>query len=244
MHKLTRPTIGITTFGENESGHYHLANTYVEGVRRAGGLPILLPPGQPQEGAAILEVVDGLILSGGGDLDPATYKGPAHPAISHVNPERDRFEITLAKLALNTEIPILGICRGIGVLNVVSGGTLVPHIPDEFGEIVAHMGSTQTVEHQVWIEPKSRLASIVAATEATVVSGHHQTVRSVPSGWRIAALASDGVIEALEHECHPWAIALQWHPEMSIDDPIQQRIFHALVEAACARKIRGRANQN
>lgn len=171
MHKLTRPTIGITTFGENESGHYHLANTYVEGVRRAGGLPILLPPGQPQEGAAILEVVDGLILSGGGDLDPATYKGPAHPAISHVNPERDRFEITLAKLALNTEIPILGICRGIGVLNVVSGGTLVPHIPDEFGEIVAHMGSTQTVEHQVWIEPKSRLASIVAATEATVVSG-------------------------------------------------------------------------
>lgn len=235
MNKLTRPIIGITTFDENERGHYHLASTYVEAVRGCGGLPVLLPPGT-DEGAAILEFVDGLIFSGGGDLDPTTYNGSMHPAISDVNLHRDTFELTLSQLALNTDIPILGICRGIAVLAVASGGTLVPHIPDEFGDIIAHTGeSGQTVEHQVQIEPNSRLASIIRATEVKVVSGHHQSVRYVPPGWDISARAIDGVIEALEHEHHPWAIALQWHPEMAIHDPKQQRIFQSLIEAARLR---------
>ena len=235
---MNRPhVIGITTFNQNEQGHYHLASTYVEAVRLAGGLPILLTPNEP-EPAAILKFVDGLIFSGGGDLDPATYNGSVHPTINMVNPQRDAFELTLAKLALNTNIPVLGICRGIGVLSVASGGTMVTNIADEFGKVVAHNGGpNQTVEHLVRIEPQSRLAKIVESTEVTVVSLHHQAVRTVPPGWRVAAYSSDGVIEALEHEYHPWAIALQWHPELAIDDCLQQQIFYALVAAAHARKI-------
>lgn len=240
MDRLTRPpVIGITTFDQNEQGHYHLASTSVDLVRCSGGLPVLLPSDQPEQGAAILEVVDGLILSGGGDLDPAAYNGSAHPTISKVNPKRDAFELALARLALNTDIPVLGICRGTAVLSVASGGSLVPHIPDEFGEIVAHSGeSTQTVEHLVRIEPQSRLAKVVGSTELTVVSGHHQAVRTIPPRWRVSAYSLDGVIEALEHEHHPWAIALQWHPELAIDDRQQQRIFQSLVEAARARNIK------
>lgn len=239
MSKLTRsPVIGITTFGQNEHGHYHLASTCVEAVRCWGGLPVLLPPDEPSQ-CTILEVVDGLILSGGGDLSPATYNGSMHPAISKVDPKRDAFELTLARLALNTDIPILGICRGMGVMSVASGGSLVPHIPDEFGEVVAHAGgATQTVEHQVLIEPQSRLGKLIGATVVTVVSGHHQAVRSPTPGWRVTAHALDGVIEALEHEHHPWAIALQWHPELAIDNPQQQRIFQSLVEAGRDRNIR------
>lgn len=244
MNKVTRrPVIGITTFGQNELGHYHLAGAYVDAVRSSGGLPVLLPPDAPEEGAAILEVVDGLIFSGGGDLDPATYNALMHPTISNVDYQRDAFELTLVRLALKTDIPLLGICRGIGIMSVASGGSLVAHIPDKFGCSVAHTGETnQTVKHQVQLEPQSRLASIMKATSATVVSLHHQAVRSVPPGWCVAAKASDGVIEALEHEHHPWAFALQWHPELAIDDPQEQRVFQALVEAASALMCREKLN--
>lgn len=107
------PIIGITTFGQNKDGHYHLASASVEAVRSSGGLPVLLPPEEPDP-SAILEFVDGLIFSGGGDLDPATYNGSVHPTISMVNPKRDAFELKLSKLALENDIPVLGICRGIG----------------------------------------------------------------------------------------------------------------------------------
>lgn len=238
MNKVTRlPVIGITTFGQNELGHYHVAGAYVDAVRSSGGLPLLLPPGE-SDPSAILEVVDGLIFSGGGDLDPATYNGSMHPTIVMVDPKRDTFELTLARLALNTNIPVLGICRGIGVLSVVSGGSMVPHIPNEFGEVVAHAGeSTPTVEHRVQIAPDSRLAKMIGSTELTVVSWHHQAVCSVPPGWHVTAHSSDDVIEALEHEAHPWAIAVQWHPELSLIDPLQQRIFQALIEAARTRNL-------
>lgn len=236
MNKLTRPpVIGITTFGQDEHGHYHLASASVEAVRASGGLPVLLPPNEPHS-ATILEVIDGLIFSGGSDLDPATYNGSSDPTISTLDQNRDTFELTLARLALKTDIPVLGICRGIGILSVASGGSLVAHIPDEFGEVVMHTGQpSQSVNHQVYIEPQSRLAEVIGATVVTVVSWHHQAVRTVPSGWRVSARALDGVIEALEHEKHPWAIALQWHPELAIDDLVQQRIFQSLIEAAHTR---------
>jgi putative glutamine amidotransferase len=231
------PVIGITTFGENEYGNYSSHHAYVEAVRRSGGLPVLLPPGEPDP-AAILNVVDGIIFTGGGDIDPATYNGGLHPTIARVDPQRDVFELTLARLILNSDIPVLGICRGLEVLVVTSGGTLVSHIPDEFGEVVAHTRDRiHTVEHRVQITPESCLATIIGATEAKIVSWHHQAARTVPPGWRVTAYAADGVIEALEHEHHPWAIAVQWHPELSLNDPLQQRLFQALVEAARVRKL-------
>lgn len=122
-------------------------------------------------------------------------------------------------------------------MSVASGGSLVTHIPTEIGEFVAHAGeSSMPVEHSVQIEPQSRLAQVIGAIEVRVISLHHQAVSAVPSGWRITAIAKDGVIEALEHEHHPWAVGLQWHPEMACAQPQQQRIFSALVEAAYSRK--------
>jgi putative glutamine amidotransferase len=242
MNNSTKPTIGITTFNQNEDGQYHIKNTFVEAIRRCGGLPILLPPGQPEESAAILEVVDGLIFSGGGDLDPAIYNGEYHSAIKGVDRTRDAFELKLFNQALNTNIPLLGVCRGLAVMAVASGASLVAHIPSEFGELVAHTGdSSQSVNHQVEINPQSHLASIMEATAVEVVSMHHQSLRTLPAGWRLAARAIDGVVEAIEYEYHPWAIGVQWHPELAIDNPQQLRIFQALVEAARARKIK---NQN
>ena len=234
---MIRPRIiGITTFNQNEHGQYHVASACVEAVRSAGGLPVLLPPNEPKL-SAILELVDGLIFSGGGDLNPDTYNGLLHPALSMVNKERDTFELTLARLALNTNIPLLGICRGTSVLNVASGGSLIAHIPDVFGEAIAHTGvSSQTVEHIVQVEVHSRLFQILGSSEVTVVSGHHQAINTVAHGWRVAAYAKDGVIEALEHEHHPWAYALQWHPELGTKTQ-QQQIFSALVQAAPTRKI-------
>jgi len=176
-------------------------------VRLAGGLPVLLPPGEPDP-AAILKFVDGLIFSDGGDLDPLTYSGPAHPAVRMAGSKRDAFELTLARFALKASIPVLGICRGLGVLSVVSGGSLVTHIPDEFGEVVAHSaGATQTVEHPVEIELHSQLAKAIGATQVTVVSGHHQAVRTAPLGWHVAAHAADGVIEAIWYVpiANPWS---------------------------------------
>ena len=235
--KSKPPLIGITTASQYLTGSFYLPGVYVNAVRSAGGLPILLPPGEPEEGTAILERIDGLIFSGGGDIDPSTYNGPIHPTIYNLDPERDRFEIALSKLVLSTDIPVLGICRGLEVLVVATGGSLVSHLPDEFGDVVLHRAEqTLPSEHSVQIASESRLATIMGTTEATVVSWHHQATSTVPQGWRVAAHAPDRVIEALEHERHPWALALQWHPELSIKDLRQARIFRAFIEAAQNRK--------
>ena len=230
--KSKPPLIGITTPGQGETRLFCMRSEYVDAVRLAGGVPILLPPGEPDP-SFILERVDGLIFSGGGDIDPAIYNGSLHPTIYNVDPERDRFELALATLALGTDIPVLGICRGLEVLVVATGGNLVSHLPDEFGEAIAHRtNQSLPSEHGVKIAPESRLAKIVGATEAKIVSWHHQATRTVPPDWNITARAPDGVIEALEHKHHPWAIALQWHPELAIKEPLQQRILWGFVTAA------------
>jgi putative glutamine amidotransferase len=237
MMKFKPPLIGITTPSQGETRLYCVRSEYVDAVRLAGGVPILLPPGEPEESAFILERVDGLMLSGGGDIDPVFYQGAPHPMIYSVDSKRDRFEYALAQLALATDIPLLGICRGLEMLVVASGGTLVSHVPDEFGEATRHRThQSLPSEHCVQIAPESRLAKVIGTKEATIFSWHHQAASTVPLGWRVTAQAPDGVIEALEHEHHPWAIALQWHPELSINDPQQQRIFQAFVEAAHTRR--------
>ena len=235
--KSKPPLIGITTASQHLTGSFYLPGVYVKAVRSAGGLPILLPPGEPEEGAFILERIDGLIFSGGGDIDPSAYNGSLHPTIYNLDPERDRFEIALSQLALSTDIPVLGICRGLEVLVVATGGSLVSHLPDEFGAVVVHRAEQALPsKHLVQIASESRIATFMEMTEATVVSWHHQATSTVPPGWRVTAKAPDGVIEALEHERHPWAIALQWHPELSIKDQAQQRIFQAFVTAAHNRR--------
>ncbi|WP_199348372.1 gamma-glutamyl-gamma-aminobutyrate hydrolase family protein [Microcoleus sp. FACHB-SPT15] len=236
---LVCPIIGITAYKQQETGNFYAPVGYVNAVRRAGGVPILLPPGEPDP-AVLMEAVDGLVFTGGGDLDPVTYNGAPHPKVYGVDSERDASELALAKLALMADKPVLGICRGLEVLMVASGGDLVQHVPDEFGETILHRQELLIpAEHRVHILPDSQLASMIGTTEISVVSWHHQAVRTAPLGWRVVAKAPDGVIEALEHEDHPWGFALQWHPELSPADPLHLRIFEAFIVAAHERKLEG-----
>ncbi|MBE9178394.1 gamma-glutamyl-gamma-aminobutyrate hydrolase family protein [Oculatella sp. LEGE 06141] len=232
------PVIGITTYGRNEAGEFCLWGTYIDAVRSAGGIPLLLPPGEPHLDQ-VLSRVDGLIFAGGGDIDPTHYGGEVHPTLYKLDAERDRFELALATAALQHDLPLLGICRGAQVLSVASGGRLIPHVVDVFGNDVVHrVAQSQHTHHWVNVLPDSRIARIVGVTTMEIVSWHHQAVESAPPGWQAAAYAADGLIEALEHIHHPWAIALQWHPEMSASyDPLQQRIFHAFIAAARSRDL-------
>lgn len=226
------PVIGITMYGKNPEGDYSLQSSYVNSIRAAGGIPILLPPGDanPQ---IILTKLDGLVLAGGGDIEPQIYNGKPHETVYAVDPERDRFEIALAQLALAQDLPVLGICRGLQVLNVVSGGDLVPHVPDYFGAEIAHRNEIEqkSTRHTVAVMANSKLAIALGVTSPEVTSWHHQAIGTVAPNWQVVATAPDGVIEAIEHTEHPWAIAVQWHPEMVSDDPVQPRLFQALVKA-------------
>ncbi|OCQ97921.1 peptidase C26 [Oscillatoriales cyanobacterium USR001] len=227
------PIIGMTTYHRGTAGEFCLFGTYIDAVQRAGGIPILLPPNQLNY-SRIFDAIDGLILAGGGDINPALYGGLSHPMVYSVNGERDEFELSLAKLALTANIPVLGICRGMQMLNIASGGDLVIHVPDAYGTNIMHRldEPTRPIEHQIEIEPNSCLAKIMQTTTTAVISWHHQAVGNVTSDWRIAAFAPDGLVEAIEHKSHPWMLAVQWHPEMSPKDSINARIFDAFVAAA------------
>ncbi len=231
----SKPVIGITTYSRDEDGKFFLPGNYVDAVRRSGGLPLLLPHGEsdPQD---LVDILDGLILPGGGDLDPSTYGGRAHETMYWIDAERDDMEIDLARRAVKMGLPTLGICRGTQVLNVALGGTLIEHLPDEVGDQTEHRAPPRKpVRHRVTVQSGSRLARIMGHLEFDADSWHHQALRRVVPSLRVVARAPDGTIEAVEMPDHPWLIGVQWHPELSAStDPVQQRLFHALIEAACA----------
>jgi putative glutamine amidotransferase len=230
------PIIGITTYARNESRNFTLPMEYVDAIRRAGGIPVLLPPGEPHQ-TELLGRLDAIILSGGGDMDPALYRGNDHETVYMVDHERDRSEIELARHVLELAVPTLCICRGIQVLNVALGGTLIEHLPDEVGDAIAHrVPPRHPTEHSIRVEPGSRLADIMEQTEATTASWHHQAIRRPAAGLDVVAHAPDGTIEAVEMPGHPWLVAVQWHPELTAAaDPGQQRLFDALVKAVIDR---------
>lgn len=226
-----RPSIGITTRRANDEGRYELSATYVLAVRAAGGFPVLLPPGEidPEE---CFEFLDGIVMTGGPDVDPKLYGGKDHPQLYGVDAERDACEIALARAIVEHDKPALCICRGMQVLNVALGGTLVEHVPDEFGNDVVHRGDEEYSHHDVTIQPGSRLAKIVGATKMSTPSWHHQAVRAPAKGFLAAAKSSDGVIEAIEHPDHPLLVAVQWHPEhTAAKDARQRALFENLIAA-------------
>ncbi|HXX47096.1 MAG TPA: gamma-glutamyl-gamma-aminobutyrate hydrolase family protein [Myxococcota bacterium] len=238
-----RPTIGITTYGpavpsDGDLAHYSLPAHYVQAVVAAGGVPVLLGASTlPAE--ETLAILDGLIIAGGGDIAPETYGGAGHETIYSVNPARDGFELALARAALERpELPLLGICRGMQVINIALGGDLVPHVPDLFGDGVAHrLPPRVPTTHPVRIDRSGILGEIFAQDELPVCSWHHQAVRRLGRGLRAAAHAADGVVEAVVLDARPFALGLQWHPEMqAADDPRQLRVFQVLVERARARR--------
>ncbi|MBW2234425.1 MAG: gamma-glutamyl-gamma-aminobutyrate hydrolase family protein [Deltaproteobacteria bacterium] len=230
-----RPRIGITTY--HREGEVRLAfslpSAYVDAVRVGGGMPLLLPPGETRP-AVMLDYVDGLVFGGGGDLDPAHFEGESHDTNYFVDPERDVFELELMRAALERRTPVLAICRGMQVLNVVRGGGLHAHLPDALGEEVCHRESQQAhTHHPVRLELDSHLGRIYEAPELDVASWHHQAVDRLGDGLRAVAWAPDGAVEAVEDPERPELLAVQWHPELQLEDGSPQlRLFQAFSKAA------------
>lgn len=234
---MSAPRIGITTYGRNGpgqlEGRVNVPAKYVDAVRRAGGIPLLVPPGEPR-GSELLAVLDGVVLTGGPDVDPARYGGANHPQVYGVDPERDESEIGLVRALVQAGTPTLGVCRGAQVINVALGGSLVEHLPDLVGESVLHRGPARDyVPHLVHVDPNSRLARILETTATSPASSHHQAIRRPATGLAVVARAPDGTIEGVELRGHPWFVAVQWHPEQTAaEDAAQQRLFDQLVAAA------------
>jgi putative glutamine amidotransferase len=208
---------------------------YVDAVRAAGGLPVLLPPGEARP-AELLDAVAGLVLCGGGDIDPARFGGPGgHEAQYATCDERDAFELDLAAEALGRRTPTLAICRGMQILNVALGGALHVHLPDVVGDSVAHRVSRERYTyHAVRLAPDSNLAALLGDEPVQVASWHHQAVDRPGAGLRPVAWAEDGTIEAVELAGRPEVRAVQWHPELQYEEPDgrQRRLFEDLVARA------------
>lgn len=237
-----RPLIGISSYGRaGQRQIFSLPCEYVDVVRLVGGVPVVLPAVEGEIPEA-LDAIHGLILSGGGDVDPAHYGGARHEANYGLDAERDGFEMQLARAALlRPDLPVLCVCRGMQLLNVALGGDLVAHIPDHFGDRVAHRRPERLpIEHAVRIESGSRVADVLGETELVVQSWHHQAVHRLGHGLRAVAWSPDGVVEAIESEAHPFVLGVQWHPEIgALDDPRQRRLFEALLSRAAGN---GRAS--
>ncbi len=239
-----KPLIGISVYGLSEyrvesnhyEHHYLIPDEYVAAVRRAGGVPILLPPGE-ESVERWLDIVDGVIMAGGTDLSPALYGSDiGDKRVFPVDAPRDATELTLTRALLAADIPTLYVCRGLQMLNVVCGGSLHPHLPDAGLAVGADIHRDDVglwTTHEVAVVSGSRLARAMGTTAAKAVSGHHQGVDRVGTGLDVVAVAPDGVIEGLEASEQRWAVAVQWHPELTAsEDPIQQSIFDALIQAS------------
>jgi putative glutamine amidotransferase len=231
-----RPVIGISAysqqarFGTWDLPAVLLPRRYTDMVAAAGGLPVLLPPLADVTG--VLGRLDGLVLSGGGDIDPALYGAVRDPACGPANPDRDNAELALARRALDDGLPVLGICRGLQVINVALGGTLLQHLPD----VVGHDGHSPEEgahgSHKVSVASGSQLARLLGRTEAAVPTHHHQAVDRLGDGLVATAWADDDTVEAVELAASSsFMVAVQWHPEAG-DDP---SLFDALIAAAVAR---------
>jgi putative glutamine amidotransferase len=232
-----RPAIGVTvSFDHRRKDFFTLRRDYVRAIEQAGGLPVLLAPGSPEEAGELLGRVDGLVLSGGSDVDPALYGEPVHPSVTQIFRERDEFEIALCRESLRQDLPLLAICRGHQVLNVARGGTLVQDIPSELRGSGNHDPERERWEpaHDVRVEPGTRLHRILGRERVEVNSFHHQAVKTlgerlVASAWSIV----DGVVEGIEAADRRFAIGVQWHPEAFWNrSPGFQSLFEALVSAS------------
>jgi putative glutamine amidotransferase len=229
-----RPVIGITTyltlarFGVWEDDAALIPAAYVQAVEAAGGRALLVPPSM--EGIdETLDALDGLLFSGGSDLDPEIYRQEAHAETDGVVPERDRAEIALLEAALERDMPVLAVCRGSQVLNVARGGDLVQHLPDVVGD-EKHMHTPGVfADHDVDLVSGTRVQQILG-DHAPVKSHHHQGYGQLGAGLREAARADDGTIEALEDPSRRFALGVLWHPEAGEDFAL----FEALVEEARA----------
>ncbi len=257
----TRPRIGVTLMldeaeRDTHVPRYGMNRTYFTGIRAAGGVPIALLPGPPEEMQLFVgsareaaddahrrssPALDGVCLTGGGDLDPSYFGQPRRPRCGPPDVERDAMEMTLLELAKDTGLPILAICRGMQVLNAAWGGTLIQDIASERPEAQEHFFSSphprDHLAHEIRIDPDSRLAGIVGCTHLMTNSIHHQAVDRLGEGLKATAWSPDGLIEAFEPadpDDPRYLLGVQFHPEDMLADVQMRRLFESLVEAASA----------
>lgn len=202
---------------DGDTSRVRLTAAYVTALENAGLVPLIVPPLSSADAAsAVLDSVAGLVLTGGEDVDPARYGEKRHEKVRNVNPARDAAEVALIKEARDRGTPVLAICRGIQILNVALGGTLVQDISSQCRTDIEHddEGARDSRSHEISVEPDSLIAKAVGAEHLTVNSFHHQSVKSVAEGMRVTARSPDGVIEGLEStDKNWWVMAVQWHPE-------------------------------
>ncbi|MGE0351794.1 MAG: gamma-glutamyl-gamma-aminobutyrate hydrolase family protein [Gemmatimonadales bacterium] len=238
---MTRPLIGVTgTIRRFESADRASVNAaYLRALAAAGANPVLLTPVIPTSDAgSVLQRMQGLVITGGHDVDPCWYNARPSPALGAVDRARDAFDLALFRTARSLGLPVLGICRGLQVINVALGGTLWQDLPSEMPGPVKHDPPDtprNTRVHGIRVDPASRLAAALGSTRFRTNSFHHQAVRELAPGLMATAWADDGVIEGVEGPASdPWLLAVQWHPEEFVGEPESedQRLFVALVEAS------------
>ena len=237
-----KPRIGITSY--RQQGQTGVWNTemamipafYLEGITRSGGVVVMIPP-QPLtnvEAEDIISSLDGLMLCGGRDIDSSRYGQSPHVEAEEPDQLRDELEEQLLNAAIKAELPFLGICRGAQMLNINRGGTLIQHLPDLVGDTRYQKGNAEFNPAEVTVEHDSILGSLVGGSVSNAALYHHQAIDQVGQGLRVSAKTEDGIIEAIELENHPFGVAVQWHPEQTLED---LRIFEGLIKAA--KKYRG-----
>ncbi len=231
---MSQPKQAVSASGNLDS--HVIGHTYTDGVLRAGGIPVILLPVPSEDIATLLDRLDGIVFTGGGDIDSGRYGEDPHPELRKVNAARDEFELAVVHAAKSRRLPVLAICRGLQVMNVALGGTLIQDIPSIIGS-TDHgvIGDAVYEAHQpVTIDADSDIAKAVGKTELMVNSIHHQAVKNLAPGFRAVAWADDGVIEGIQHEDDEWPLlAVQWHPEFLGDncDEASHLLFEAFVES-------------
>lgn len=230
-----KPIIGITS-DIDENGETFLKADYSRAILRAGGLPVVLPAGL-EDIDEICNRMDGLLLTGGEDVNPLLFGEEPKRELGKIVPERDEMEIALAKCAVGKDMPVLGICRGHQILNVALGGTVYQHIYSDLeGGLLQHkqQANRNYSTHTVQVAEGSRLAEYASDKEILVNSLHHQAVKDVPEPLKVIATAKDGIIEALESTNHRFVMSVQWHPEALSNrgDEASLRLFDGFVQAS------------
>ncbi|MEW6697020.1 MAG: gamma-glutamyl-gamma-aminobutyrate hydrolase family protein [Bacillota bacterium] len=228
------PVIGITSSYDRESGRIFLSRYYIQAVEAAGGLPLVLPCILSDSRVdKILASIDGLLLSGGVDVDPLLFGEEPQRAMGDICPQRDTFELALTRRALAVDMPILAICRGLQVLNIAAGGNILQDIGLAMKDSLKHdqQAPRWYGTHTINILPDTKLAALWG-TQLVVNSFHHQAVNRVAEGFRATAWSADGVMEGMESTVHKFVVGVQSHPECMYQDPRILKLFHAFVEAA------------
>lgn len=227
-----KPIVGLTMYDFDKK--LDINNVYLTSIEQAGGIPICIPNATEENVEAILNLIDGLVLIGGADIDPILFNEEPHRHIGSVVRKRDDSDLSLMNEAFKRQMPILGICRGQQIMNVAFGGTIIQDIPSQIENTLLHKQTSKRGELAHTVEVKtSKFKEIFIEESFRVNTFHHQSVGKLGEGLVISAVAKDGIIEGIEHESHPYCVAVQWHPEELAPngDIYAQRLFKSFIEA-------------